>query len=402
MTRTALAAGVGLALALVGTFWTERAHAKVIPTWDCMDFDKATSTITYGFGYVSDEAVPRSISLLTNRFSPFPEYRNQPFVFNPGVHHNVFLVVVPSSQVPLTYTIEGNAVTPPGDRQGPYCGTEGQACWDVNNDRGCSPDEDLNHDGVCNSADCTGATALVRTTPIDPGAVCSAGGVLVETGVDFDRNGVLATSEVTSSAAICAGEAGAPGPQGPTGATGATGPMGATGPTGPAGATGATGATGPQGPAGANGETGAPGPAGPPGLTTAADGGSIVGPAGEAGAPGERGEPGPAGPPGEAGASPASAVFKVLMRARSATASAACQDGSTEIDVGFDVNASGALDDDEVTSSSVVCTSGGRSPVATPESSGCRTAGGEGFSANAAGFVVVAAALAALRRTRRR
>src|SRR5437870_1249150 len=98
---------------------------------------------------------------------------------------------------------------PKGDNgpQGPAGnpGGDGHDCWDLNENGACDlATEDVNHDGMCDVHDCTGAKG-------DPGA----------NGHD--------------------GVPGPPGAQGPPGLTGATGPQGPTG---------APGSQGPQGPKG--------------------------------------------------------------------------------------------------------------------------------------------------------
>ncbi len=68
---------------------------------------------------------------------------------------------------------------------------------------------------VCNGAagsdGADGDAALVATTELAPGAVCAAGGVQVESGLDIDGDGVLDAGEVTSTQPVCNGEDGADG-----------------------------------------------------------------------------------------------------------------------------------------------------------------------------------------------
>lgn len=99
----------------------------------------------------------------------------------------------------------------------------------------------------------------VEVEPLDAGAGCPQGGVLVRQRSD---GGVVA---VCHGAPGPQGAQGPQGPQGAQGAQGAQGPAGAQGPQGaqgPAGAQGPQGAPGMQGPAGAQGPQGAQGPAG--------------------------------------------------------------------------------------------------------------------------------------------
>lgn len=56
---------------------------------------------------------------------------------------------------------------------------------------------------VCNGA--PGAVSLVRTTLEPAGSHCATGGVLIESGIDADGNGVLDPSEVSTSQYVCNG-----------------------------------------------------------------------------------------------------------------------------------------------------------------------------------------------------
>jgi hypothetical protein len=107
---------------------------------------------------------------------------------------------------------------------------------DLNGNGILDPTEVKSTQIVCNGAD--GSSSLVRIFTEPTGANCAVGGTKIETGVDANLDGVLASAEVTDTAYVCTGAAGA------TGATGAQGPIGLTGATGAAGATGATGANG--------------------------------------------------------------------------------------------------------------------------------------------------------------
>ena len=160
-------------------------------------------------------------------------------------------------------------------------------------------------------------SSAAKSSPLAPGdSDCPTGGILVQTGIDKNGNGILDESEVTSSQKVCNGSTGATGPQGATGLTGATGPQGlqgiaglddATGATGSAGATGAqgatglTGTTGTAGPTGATGAIGAQGTAGRDGETGATGATGLTGVTGPMGATGATGTTGVAGPAGDAG-----------------------------------------------------------------------------------------------------
>jgi formylglycine-generating enzyme required for sulfatase activity len=136
--------------------------------------------------------------------------------------------------------------------EGPQ-GIPGLACWDLNGDGIQDAAEDINLDGLWDSADCQGT----------------------------------------------AGEQGDVGPQGepgPAGPQGDAGPEGPAGPAGPAGAQGEPGPAGPQGEQGIQGDAGPAGPAGPAGAE------GPQGPQGEQGIQGETGSAGPEGPQGSPGA----------------------------------------------------------------------------------------------------
>lgn len=62
-----------------------------------------------------------------------------------------------------------------------------------------------------------GATTLVSTSPEPSGANCTAGGLKLSFGLDSNANGVLETSEISSTSYVCNG---APGPTGTSGANG--------------------------------------------------------------------------------------------------------------------------------------------------------------------------------------
>ncbi len=152
-------------------------------------------------------------------------------------------------------------------------GKDGVSCWDLNSDRVCSADEDIDLSGTCDVHDCT---AVPVPGPAGPQGATGPQGPAGPTGPQGPQ-----------------GPQGATGAQGPAGATGAQGPQGATGPMGPIGMTGATGATGARGPTGLTGATGATGmqgPAGPAGATGAA---GQQGPQGPKGDQGDQGDPGP-------------------------------------------------------------------------------------------------------------
>jgi hypothetical protein len=80
--------------------------------------------------------------------------------------------------------------------------------------------------GATGATGSSGLTSLVRISAEAAGSHCTYGGSQISVGLDSNRNGVLDTSEITSTDYVCQGAAGA------TGSTGATGTTGATGSTG--------------------------------------------------------------------------------------------------------------------------------------------------------------------------
>ena len=76
----------------------------------------------------------------------------------------------------------------------------------------------------------TDTAVAAKTSTIKPGDPdCAEGGILVETGIDENRNGVLDTSEVDAREKVCNGATGADGNKGADGATGANGADGSNG-----------------------------------------------------------------------------------------------------------------------------------------------------------------------------
>ena len=108
-------------------------------------------------------------------------------------------------------------------------GENGIDCWDLNENRAKDLNEDVNRDGFVDVKDCIGATgeagttgvnglnSLVKTTDEPSGLNCTTGGKKIQSGLDFNNNSVLDSSEVSQTEYVCNGVAGS------TGATGASG-----------------------------------------------------------------------------------------------------------------------------------------------------------------------------------
>ncbi len=100
-------------------------------------------------------------------------------------------------------------------------------------------------------------TTMIRTS--DGAEGCPAAGLLVQSGVDDDGDGVLEDGEVDANEYVCDGVDGAPGDAGPAGPAGPSGPAGTNGTNGANGGDGTDGTNGADGDDGADGEDGAAG-----------------------------------------------------------------------------------------------------------------------------------------------
>lgn len=64
----------------------------VTPTVDCVEYDPDTNTLTGHFGYTSTYDETHTIQYGSdNFFLPIPNFRSQPFAFEPGTHRDVFV-----------------------------------------------------------------------------------------------------------------------------------------------------------------------------------------------------------------------------------------------------------------------------------------------------------------------
>ncbi len=101
--------------------------------------------------------------------------------------------------------------------------------------------------------------ALVSVNSDASSTECPNGGLVVETGIDANGNGILDPAEVDGTQILCNGTNGVEGPPGEAGQpgeSGESGPVGPVGPTGPAGADGQSGRPGTDGRDGRDGEDG--------------------------------------------------------------------------------------------------------------------------------------------------
>lgn len=241
------------------------------------------------------------------------------------------------------------------------------------------------------SGDNPAESALVNVKPATV-AECPQGGVVIEVGVDRDRDGVLSAEEITSTEKVCNG---ADGIDGAAGADGSDGADGADGIDGADGANGADGADGIDGATGADGIDGIDGATGADGIDGANGADGIDGATGADGADGRDGK-------------------TTLMSTVRADASV-CPSGGSVVNSGADINGNNRLDDQEITSTmticasacsvsgeedgraTITCTDGSTATIGTAEDTGCSTAG-----VNASLLLFGLFALPALRRRRRR
>src|SRR5690606_2695040 len=142
-------------------------------------------------------------------------------------------------------------ITSSPEPAGPNCPAGGQRLasgLDLDRDGVLAEAEERSLAYVCHGVD--GFTSLVKVTAEPAGPHCFAGGQRVESGVDWDRDGVLSPSEVENTVYVCHGQ---------TGATGADGQDGADGKDGKDGQDGADGKDGQNGADGKDGQDGADG-----------------------------------------------------------------------------------------------------------------------------------------------
>lgn len=190
---------------------------------------------------------------------------------------------------------------------------------------------------VCKGADGEdGKNALAKVSDEPKGDNCpDTTGIKIETGIDTNGNGELDAGEVADTQYICNGKNGAQGAQGDKGDKGEPGKNGADG------EDGAQGEKGDQGPKGDQGEQGATGATGEPGKNGAASLVSVV-----------------EEPKGEN-----------------------CAAGGKKIEVGFDANGNGTLDEEEIDPETVYYVCNGRDAEEaglTSSSTGCSVSAVDG------------------------
>ena len=190
---------------------------------------------------------------------------------------------------------------------------------------------------VCKGADgADGKNALAKVSDEPKGDNCpNSTGIKIETGIDTNGNGELDAGEVADTQYICNGKNGAQGAQGDKGDKGEPGKNGADG------EDGAQGEKGDQGPKGDQGEQGATGATGEPGKNGAASLVSVV-----------------EEPKGEN-----------------------CAAGGKKIEVGFDANGNGTLDEEEIDPETVYYVCNGRDAEEaglTSSSTGCSVSAVDG------------------------
>lgn len=95
-------------------------------------------------------------------------------------------------------------------------GTRMSSGMDANGDGMLDSSEVSSTSYICNGTPgpSGGTQALVRMSPEPAGSNCTQGGTAVQSGLDSNRNGTLDTAEVTSTAYVCNGVVGSPGTPG--------------------------------------------------------------------------------------------------------------------------------------------------------------------------------------------
>jgi len=89
-----------------------------------------------------------------------------------------------------------------------YGGTATRIGFDDNGDGGLDDDEVTDEIVTCNGP--PGRGEIVDVETVEPGGVCSAGGVRIRSGLDSNRDEVLQAREVGGEAVVCRGEPGPP------------------------------------------------------------------------------------------------------------------------------------------------------------------------------------------------
>jgi hypothetical protein len=194
------------------------------------------------FGYVSTFTTSQALDIgPQNFFAPGVLFRNQPTVFDPGVHDRVFFThfFISASQPQITWSVNNNIAT-------------------ARNDPSL----------LCNLPHFAGDWSA--TGSYQPGDLVRHNGFLWVLPLQSDGSGEPGVSlQWDIWPGPIQGPQGPAGPQGDQGAQGLTGAMGPAGPQGAQGPQGPAGPQGLQGAQGATGPSGPQGPAGPPGPSAA-------------------------------------------------------------------------------------------------------------------------------------
>jgi hypothetical protein len=158
------------------------ANFGVVPIAMCATSDPFTNQMVVYWTANNTNTFEVTVDNSFNFFVPGPGNRTQPVSFPPGMPSQPLFTTISPLGASVTWVLgEFFATAQTGAGGTPACQFGApQACWDLNRNGICDPNEDTNHDGVCDIRDCQGP-------------------------------------------------AGPPGPSGLAGATGATGPQGATG-----------------------------------------------------------------------------------------------------------------------------------------------------------------------------
>jgi hypothetical protein len=117
---------IGLAIVLLSVAVADAQFVpRVVPTVDCVTFHPETNIVEVFFGYASSHAEPVVLEFgESNFFAAGDANRNQPTVFQPGVHDRVFFTsFVTSGALPaIGWFLDGSVVLGRND-PAIYCGT---------------------------------------------------------------------------------------------------------------------------------------------------------------------------------------------------------------------------------------------------------------------------------------
>jgi len=105
--------------------------SEVVPLLECVLYDAATDSLSAIFGYVSTGDTPVQIDVGPNNFfTPGVLFRNQPSMFQPGLHAAAFIATFAAdgSTEQITWFLNGNTATAKNEPS-LYCGAGPMSAW---------------------------------------------------------------------------------------------------------------------------------------------------------------------------------------------------------------------------------------------------------------------------------